>query len=176
MKKTSLTLIVLALLLSSVGLFAQTKGASSAIIGIVDVDAVVKEMPEYSSADKEMSEITKKYQDSVMAKRTDIETRYQAYQKQKGMMAADKQQQEEEKFIKESQDLQAYGNEKTQEVNQLREKLLEPIRNKVKTAIEAIAKDEKLTMVLSKESALVLYYEPKNDITFRVIDRIKRGN
>jgi len=30
-------------------------------------------------------------------------------------------------------------------------------------------------MVLSKEAALIMYYEPRLDITFRVIDKIKRN-
>ena len=106
-----------------------------------------------------------------------LEEKIQTYQKQKGMMGASQQQQEEEKLQKENQEAQMFYQEKfsqTGEIAQLREKLLEPIRQKVKTAIEAVAKDEKVSLVLSKDSTLVLYADSKLDITFRVIDKIKR--
>lgn len=177
MKKTILGFFTAAFIVAffSGNLFAQAKAGATGSIGIVDVEAIVKEMPEALAADKEITELSKKYQDSIANKRKDIEGRYQTYLKQKTMLAADKQQQEEEKFGKEVQDLQNYGNEKQQEITQIREKLLEPIRAKVKGAIEAIAKDEKISVVLSRDaSSIVLFFEPKLDITFRVIDKIKR--
>jgi outer membrane protein len=175
MKKTILGLLVFLLALSSVSLLAQAKSSSTSLsIALVDIEAIVKEMPEALAADKELADFINLIQDSVNAKRKDIETRFQNYQKQKAMMPAANQQQEEEKFSLEAQELQTYSNEKQNEHSRLREKLLEPIRAKVKAAIEAVAKEEKISMVLSKEASLVLYADSKLDITFRVIDKIKR--
>lgn len=144
-------------------------------IGIVDVEAIVKEMPEAITADKELTELSNKYRDTILEKRTAFETKVQNYQKQKSMMAASNQAAEEEKLLKEQQEYQEYAQAKQDEVQQLREKHLESIRPKVKTAIESVAKDEKLSLVLAKEAALVIWSEDKLDITFRVIDRMKRG-
>jgi Skp family chaperone for outer membrane proteins len=92
------------------------------------------------------------------------------------MMAANKQQEELEKLQKEALDLQNFSRMKEDEVGRRRDELLEPIRIKVKDAIEAVAKAEKLSMVLAKDNAsVVMYFDTKFDITFRVIDRIKRG-
>jgi outer membrane protein len=119
-------------------------------------------------------ELSQKYQDTIAKRQTELETKVQNFQKQKAMMAVDKQQEEEQKLQKEVQDFQAYVTQIQNEVAQAREKLLEPIRTKVKAAIEAVAKEEKLTLVLHKDASMVLYSEPKLDITFRVIDKIKR--
>ncbi|MDR0927814.1 MAG: OmpH family outer membrane protein [Ignavibacteria bacterium] len=180
MKKPILAILTFAIIvsLSTNILLAQTKTAAGGSIGIVDVEAIVKEIPEAVQADKDLSDMSKKYQDSILAKRKDLETRYQNYTtKQKSMMAPDKQAAEEDKYGKEMQDLQQYATEKQQEIDKYREQLLTPIRAKVKNAIEAVAKDEKLSLVLSKDAqSIVIYFEPKLDITFRVIDNIKRGS
>jgi len=92
------------------------------------------------------------------------------------MMAQNKQQEELEKLQKEAQDLQNFSRIKEDEVGRRREELLEPIRVKVKNAIDDVAKAEKLSMVLAKDNAsVVMYFDPKHEITFRVIDKIKRG-
>ncbi len=58
----------------------------------------------------------------------------------------------------------------------MREGLLQPIRAKVNEAIAAVAKEEKITLVLDKVAGLVLYNDDKMDITYKVLDRMKRGN
>ncbi len=58
----------------------------------------------------------------------------------------------------------------------MREGLLQPIRLKVNDAIAAVAKEEKINLVLDKVAGLVLYNEEKADITYKVLDRMKRGN
>jgi Skp family chaperone for outer membrane proteins len=155
-------------------LFAQ--GKASLAVGIVDVNAIVKEMPEATAADKQYADKLKLYQDTITQKRTDLETKLQNYQKQKAMMAADKQAAEEDKLNQEMQALQAYSKEKEDEMSRLREQLLSPIREKVVQVIQTVAEEEKMQLILSKDAATVPYFDPKLEITFKVIDRIKRGS
>jgi outer membrane protein len=160
--------------------FSQTKTTANtggASIGIVDVEAIVKEMPEAVNADKELIDLSKKFQDTLLEKRDALEAKAQNYEKQKGLMDPAKQQQELEKLQKEALELQNYQREKENDIAKRRDELLEPIRKKVKDAIEFVSKEEKLSLVLTKDNAsVVMYFDPKIDITFRVIDRMKRGN
>ncbi|MCL2039706.1 MAG: OmpH family outer membrane protein [Bacteroidetes bacterium] len=165
------TLIVLTLF-SNDSAFSQ---ATRLPIGIVDVEAVVKEMPEAIAADKELTDLSNLYRDTIAEKRTAFETKLQNYQKQKGTMSASSVQAEEEKLLKEQQELNEYQQAKQDEINRLREKYLDSIRPKVKTAIETIAKREKLSLVLAKEAAVVIWSEDKLDITFDVIALMKKG-
>ncbi|MFN3270624.1 MAG: OmpH family outer membrane protein, partial [Candidatus Kapaibacteriota bacterium] len=96
------------------------------------------------------------------------------YLKQKSMMPADQQQKQEQALQEEQLKMQQYYNEKMNEIQNKREEFLEPIRNKVKSAIQAVAKEENLQVVFDKGS--LLYTEDKYDITFKVLDKIKRGN
>ena len=159
-------------------LFATSLAFSQATklpIGIVDVEAVVKEMPEAIAADRELTELSNRYRDTIIERRTVLETKLQNYQKQRSMMSAANQQAEEEKLLREQQEFNEYQQAKQDEINMLRERHLDAIRPKVKDAIEAIAQEEKLSLVLAKEAAIVIWSEQRLDITFRVIDRMKRG-
>lgn len=179
MKKFIVLMAIMAITFS--GAYAQKGSAASASsamnIAIVDVETIVKELPEAVEADKKLKEIGTKWQDTIITWRKDLEAKFQQYQKQKSMMPADQQQKEEESLQTLNMKIMQYQEEKfgnQGELASLREKFLEPIRNKVRTAIESVAKDEKFNMVLDKGSSVVLYSEPKYDITYRVLDRIKR--
>ena len=74
------------------------------------------------------------------------------------------------------QALYSYKDTKFAEISEKREIYLAPIRQKVSNAIEAVAKDESLGFVLDKGNGNILYSEEKYDITFKVIDKMKRGS
>lgn len=54
--------------------------------------------------------------------------------------------------------------------------LLQPLRNKIKEAIDKVAAAEKLTIVLDSSTESVLFADDKLDITFKVLDMLKRGS
>ncbi len=182
MKSKILMLIVIFsfIVFATPTLLSQPKGSQAGgnlTVGIVDIEAIVKEMPEAIDADKKLSDIGQKYKDSLAKMETNLKTKLEAYQKQKAMMSVDKQQQEEEKLQKENTVLTTFYNEKfgqNGELAQTRESLLQPIRDKIKATIEIVAKDEKINLVLTKEAGTVMYADSKLDITFRVIDKMKR--
>ncbi|MGE5480901.1 MAG: OmpH family outer membrane protein [Chloroflexota bacterium] len=171
-----------AIALPSANASAQAaKGAAPTVavrIGIVDVETIVKELPEAADADKKLKDMGKIWQDSLIAMRQDFDQKVQQYSKQKGMMPQEKQQKEEETLQAQQMQLMQYQEEKfgqTGQLNMMREQFLEPIRNKVRSAIAETAKEEKITLVLDKGGSTVLYFDEKQDITYRVLDRIKRG-
>lgn len=178
MKKTfGIAMLALMLFVASANAQKPAANAGAVSIAVVDVETIVKELPEAIDADKRLKEIGTKWQDTLINMRKDLETKFQAYQKQKSMMPQDAQQKEEESLQKLNLTMMQYQEEKfgnQGELNILREKYLEPIRSKVRAAIESVAKEEKFNMVLDKGSSIVLFAEPKLDITFRVLDKIKR--
>ena len=144
-------------------------------IGIVDVATIATQLPESLEADKKLKDLQKGVTDSLQKMQDSFQKRVDAYLKQKSMMPADKQQQQEEAFRAEEQQILGYREQRLNDLNVKREEFLEPIRKKIKISIEDVAKSENLKLVLDKSSSVVLYYEDKMDITFLVLDKIKRG-
>jgi Skp family chaperone for outer membrane proteins len=57
------------------------------------------------------------------------------------------------------------------------EKIINPIREKIKTAIGQVAREEKYNFIFDKteQIQILLYGDPTHDMTFKVIDKLKRG-
>ena len=63
MKKLILSLLLFVLFFSY---SVSTSYSQTFALGVVDVEAIVKEMPEAQAADKELIDLSKKYQDTIM--------------------------------------------------------------------------------------------------------------
>lgn len=155
------------------GLLAQTLK-----IGVVNTEIIIKEMPAAKDADAKLNDIGKKYKDTLDQIQQQFTTRYETYEKQKSLMNPEAKAKEEEALAGLRQSFLEYQESKfgvAGEIARMREQFLDPIREQINTAISAVAKDEKLSLVLDKSAGALLYFEEKFDITFRVLDKIKRG-
>jgi outer membrane protein len=170
-----LTAIVMGLMMTA----GQANAQKQFKVGFVNVELIVTEMPEAQEADKMLKELGQKYQDTLLALQSEFEKRMKDYNKQKSMMPADKQAQEEEALKSLQMQIMQFREEKfgqTGEISQLREQYLAPIREKVRDAIEKVANEEGMSVVLDKGSSAVLFNKEKLEITYKVLDRIKRGS
>jgi len=176
----SLTLIIALLCVTSISSFAQ-KGATtntSIKIGMVDIPTVVKEMPEAVTAEKELMDRGSKFRDTLSLLQKQLTDRLEEYKKQEAMLNV----QAKQEFQKELQSMQERGLRYQEEkfgvggeVEKIRMKLMAPIQEKVQKAISTVASEEKLTFVFDKASQFVLYADDQYDLTYKVIDKIKRG-
>jgi outer membrane protein len=161
---------------------AQKGGSASSgtqKLGVVDTRKIIEQLPEFKEAGEKINEVGGKFKDTLDIIQKDYIAALEAYDKQKAMMSADaKTKQEEnirsiqERYVKYRQDKLDPNNPKS-EIAQLQEELTIPLRKRVRTAIESVAKDEKLSAVL--ESPAFIYFDEQMDITFRVLDKLKRN-
>jgi len=165
--------LALFIILASVNTYAQK---NSMPIGIVDVTVIAAQLPESQDAEKKLKEMQKTITDSLAAMQESFQKRVEAYVKQKSMMQAAEQQKQEQAYRAEEQQILMFREQKLQELQAKREEFLEPIRKKITEAIAKVAEEEKLKVVFDKSSAIVLYSEDNMDITYKVLDKIKRGN
>ncbi len=156
--------------------FSQQKASSPGglVFGVVDINLIVEQMPEAKDADAKLKEMQKTLQDTLVKMQETFQKKVDDYQKKKTMMPADQQQKQEQALLEEQQKMQQFYNERLNEIQNKREEFLEPIRNKVKSAIQSVAKEENLPIVFDKGN--LLFSEDKYDITFKVLDKIKRGS
>lgn len=159
-------------------LSATSLKAQSPAIGVVDVQTIVEQMPDAIKADKELKALGQAYQDSLIKYQQDFEARLKKYESQKAMMSPEQQTKEEESLKAYQMQILQFREQKfgqQGEIAQKRDQYLNPIREKVQAAIDAVAKEEKMSFVFDKSSEMVLYSLDKYDITFKVLDKIKRG-
>lgn len=162
-----------AFMLFSPALMAQTK------YGVVNTETILKELPAAIESSKKLEAFATAAQDTLRMMQKDFEQRIEQYQKQQALMSVDAKKKEEEALQALRMRFLQYQEEKLGaqgEVARLREQYLKPIRDKVAEAIAYVAKEEKVNLVLDKVSGVVLFSEDKADLTYKVLDRMKRGD
>ena len=92
-------------------------------------------------------------------------------------MTPDAKKKEEESLKQLQQTVMQYQEEKfgnTGEIRRLQESFLNPIRDRILLTIKEVAKDEKFNFILDKVNPALLFADDKFDLTFKVLDKIRR--
>lgn len=168
-------LILLATAIGLTGAFAQTQK-----IGYVNSAKIFQELPAAQEAQRKIDALGKPIQDSLEAMQRELQTRYEDYQKREAMLNESAKKAEQQKLVDYQRKAEEYrvaklGNDG--ELARETEKLLTPLRERIKNAIATVAKEERYSFVFDKTETIqiLLYGDPAHDITFKVIDRLKRG-
>lgn len=156
----------------TVGAFAQTSK-----MAFVDSEIILRDLPEAQQASKDLETMVKPWQDEFEKMRLDLQKQIEDYQKQRSLMPVDRRESEEQRLGQLQQKATEFFSKKldprTGEVVAEREKKLAPIREKILKTIEVVAKEEGFTFVVDRSN--ILYGDAKADLTYKVLDRLKRG-
>lgn len=164
------------LLLSGINLNAQSQGTLK--VGIVNLQTILNELPSAKDAEKRLQSLAKTYQDSLLNMQSELQQRFQSYQKQQGMMTQENKQKEEQELQELQMKMRQFEQQKfgaQGELQQMRQNLIEPITDEVIDAIEEVASNEEINLVFDESAQAVLYSEDEYDMTYRVLDHLKRG-
>lgn len=145
-------------------------------IGIVDTEYVLRHIPEYTAAQKQLDDLSVKWQEEVDNQYAEIERLYKAYQNDQSLLSADMRRRREDEIVnKERQvkDLQKQKFGYEGELFQTRNKLVSPIQERVAKAIEDIAKAQSLDLVLDKGGEMAfLFANPNLDKSNDIITKL----
>jgi outer membrane protein len=161
-------------------LFGVAVQAHAQKIGYVNSTKIFQEYPAALDAQKKIDALGRPLQDSLEAMQKDLQARYEDYQKKEAMMNDASKKAKQQELVELERRANEYRTEKFGQDGELArktEQIINPIREKIKAAITAIAKEEKYNFVFDKTEQIqvLLYGDPNQDLTFKVIDRLKRG-
>jgi outer membrane protein len=169
-------LLVSALLLAiSLPLSAQTQK-----IGFVNSAKIFQELPEARDAQRRIDAMQKSIQDSLELMQRQFQAKYEDYQKKESLMNEAAKRSAQEELVSMQRDFELYRQQKLGNDSELAkesERLLEPLKEKVLKAIERVARDEKYSFIFDRtdQVTVLLYGDSNHDLTYKVIDRLKRG-
>ncbi|MCB0729386.1 MAG: OmpH family outer membrane protein [Ignavibacteriae bacterium] len=163
------------LILSGI-LFAQ----NSQKIGWVNSEIILQQYPPAIKAQSDLDALTAKWTKSLDSMTTALQTSYAEAQKQFTNMTPDKQREVQQDLVQKEQSMQQFRQQKFGQPNGelfiRQEEFLKPIKAKILDAIDAVRQTEGMNFVFDKTAdVLILYADPKYDITNAVLDRLKRG-
>jgi len=168
MKKIVLSLFAI-LLISTVS-FSQK-------YAFVDMNYILSEVPDYKQAQKELDDLSEKWQKEIESKYKEIEAKYKAYQQEQILLPEDTKRQREQEIFdleKAAKELQKKRFGVDGSLFQKRKELIEPIQDEIYKAIKTMAKEKGYDFVMEKEkNSNILYADPKYDKSDYVLKKIK---
>jgi len=164
------------LLISTVTIFAQNQQK----IGYVDSQIILTQLPEAIKAQSDLDAMTSIWSNQVDSMKLALQQQYADVQKQLATMTEDQKQIKQKELIEKEQQIYAFQNKKfgqpNGEIYLKQETIFEPVKKKIYAAIEQVAKDEGMHFIFDKSGdILLLYADTSYDITFKVLDSLKRG-
>jgi outer membrane protein len=142
----------------------------------VDSEYILKHIPEYNSAQKQLDALSDQWQKDVDAKFADIEKLYKAYQADQVLLTDDMRKRREAEIVEKEKQAKEFQRQKfgfEGELFQQRSRLIKPIQERVAKAVQALAEDQQLDVVFDKGSDLtMLYANARLDRSNEVITRL----
>jgi outer membrane protein len=166
--------VALALLVAP-ALLAQTQK-----IGFVNSNKIFQELPAAQEVQRRIDAFTKPLQDSLELLQTNLQKSYEDYQRKEALMNEATKRAEQQRLLEMERRfnefrVRNFGSDGV--VARETERMLEPLRDDIRQAITSVAKEEKYSFVFDKtdQIQILLYGDPAHELTFKVIDRLKRG-
>lgn len=156
-------------------------GAAQAVkLAFVDSEVILRELPEAQKAQKDLEVMVKTWQDELEKMGQTLQKEVEEYQKKEALYNAQKKEDEQRRLAEMQQRARDFQYQKFDtrvgEASTEREKRLTPIRDKILKSIEEVAKEEGFSFVFDKANdVLLLYADAKFNLTYKVLDKLKRG-
>lgn len=177
--KQSLRIAVVVVL----ALFAASSivSAQGLKIAYVNSEVILRELPEAQKARKEIEDVVKGWNAELEKMTNELQQGIEEYTQKQALYQPSKRDEEERRLANLRQQIQEYQLRKFDnqrgELVELQEKKLGPIRERILNTIEEVAKADGFSFVFDKPGeVLLLYADQKFDVTYKVLDQLKRGS
>ena len=164
--------LVVILMLSMVA----SSAAMAQRFAYVDTEYILKHIPEYLAAQKQLDALSVQWQEEVDSRFADIENLYKKYQEDQVLLSEEMRRKREDEIVLKEREAREFQRQKfgfEGDLFQERVKLVEPIQNRVAEAIQTIATDQSLDIILDKGSEVTfLYANPRLDRSDDVITKL----
>ena len=129
--------------------------------GYIDSDYILRHMPEYAEAQKQLDDLSAKWQQDIERRQAEIEQLYKAYQSEQVLLTPEMRQKREEEIVEKEQSLRDYQRGKfgfEGELFQKRKELVKPIQDQIYKAVEEVAKQGLYAVIFDRTSELIMLY------------------
>ncbi len=155
---------------------AATVSVMAQKYALIDMDYVLKNIPQYEMANEQLNQISKRWQAEVETLSAEAETMYKNYQSDMVFLTAAQKTAREEAIIakeKEVQDLRLKYFGPEGELYKKRNALVGHIQDDIYNAVKEIAERNNYAMVIDRASAQsIIFASPKVDISKEVLSKL----
>ncbi|HET8864634.1 MAG TPA: OmpH family outer membrane protein [Gracilimonas sp.] len=173
MKKLSLLLLSLFIAFSAVD---KVQAQEETKIGFVNPQVVLAKMPEMRAIQQRLQNFAEKKQEELAEKERAFQTAVAEYEQKAGVISTEANQREQEQLGQMQQELAVAQQEAEAELQQRRQELLGPMFTQIGDAIDSVADEMGLTLVLNTTTStgdqIILYASPEYQAEFDITDAV----
>jgi outer membrane protein len=142
----------------------------------VDSDYILKHIPEYAAAQKQLAALSDQWQKEVDNRSLEIERLYKSYEADQVLMTADMKKRRQAEISDKEKAVKDFQRQKFGPDGELSKKstaLIKPVQDRLTKAIQAVAESDNLDMIFDKNSEVImLYANPRYDKSADVITKL----
>ena len=142
----------------------------------IDTKYILSQMPEYTTAQKEIDDMAEKWQKEIEQQYNEIEQKYKAYQAEEILLPDETKKTRQQEIIElemKAKELQKKRFGVEGDLFKKRKELIDPIQEKIYKAVKQLAKDNSYSFILDKsKNSNIIYAEPKYDKSDAVLRKI----
>ena len=162
------------LLIALFGLLSMT--VISQKYAFIDTKYILSQMPEYTTAQKEIDDMAEKWQKEIEQQYNEIEQKYKAYQAEEILLPDETKKTRQQEIIElemKAKEMQKKRFGVEGDLFKKRKELIDPIQEKIYKAVKQLAKDNSYSFILDKsKNSNIIYAEPKYDKSDAVLRKI----
>ena len=151
-------------------------GAWAQKYALIDMDYILKKIPQYEMANEQLDQISKRWQKEVESLASEAELMYKQYQADQVFLTADQKTAREQAIMdkeKEVQNLRLKYFGPEGELYKKRNSLVGQIQDDIYNAVKEIAERQGYVMVIDRASAeSIIFASPKIDISKDVLSKL----
>ena len=168
------------LIFSAALLVISLCAAQAQKFALIDMEFILKQIPSYEQANKQMESLSQQWQSEIEAKSNEAKALYEAYQKDAATLTDAQRTAKEEAVVakeKEAAELrQKYFGPQGEMMKKQRE-LVAPIQDNIYNAVKDIAMEQNYDAVIDRASAQsMIFASPRIDISNEVLSRLGYSN
>ena len=145
-------------------------------IGWIELSTVVTQLDDFRQAQVELEDQQRKWQTEMQDMQVKLDSMYQAYQKNQILMNEERRKQTEMEITQYQQTIQTFYMQKMGpegELARLEAQKMNPIIQKVYSAVDKIAFQEGYDYVMDSEQAGLIYRKEENNLNALVLKQLK---
>lgn len=163
------------LLLSA--LFIGAFSLSAQKVGYINMETVLKALPEYNQAQEQIKEMGDRYKQEIDSELAELEKMYNSYQSQKSYLSESMRQARENEIILRERNMKERQNSYFGQDGLLAKeskKLMDPINLRIQTELENFARENGYSLIIDIASnSGVVYKNDNDDLSAKIIERLK---
>lgn len=155
-------LLKFAFILIGFASFAQGK------VGAVDVEFILANMPEMTEVQEKLETYAGTLDMDLNKKLGEFNEKMEAYTKGEASFTPEKKKEEQEKLLEMERDIQRYQQNGARLMELKQQEFLQPLYQKIETALEKVAKTQNFTQV-NQITPNMVYLDPAYDLTEAIL-------